>query len=114
MPVLIEGLQQVAVLDLPVAAGTAFWLGVRLDGEHLYTCGKHRERLQTLIRHWRADWRGGKHFLNAGGPYGGREKHANILRQEEAKRSSKECDAFKVLFNVFLNKFCLVSGRKEK
>ena len=30
MPVFIEGLQQVAVLDLPVAAGTAFWLGVHL------------------------------------------------------------------------------------
>lgn len=51
MPVLIEGLQQVAVLDLPVAAGTAFWLGVRLNGEHLYTWEKHRKRLQTLIKH---------------------------------------------------------------
>ena len=39
MPVLVQGLQQVAVLDLPAAAGAAFWLGVRLDGEHLYTCG---------------------------------------------------------------------------
>lgn len=51
MPVRIEGLQQVAVLDLPVAAGTAFWLGVRLNGEHLYTWEKHRKRLQTLIEH---------------------------------------------------------------
>lgn len=41
VPVLIKGLQQVTVLDLPVAAGTAFWLGVRLDGEHLYTWEKH-------------------------------------------------------------------------
>lgn len=45
VPVLIKGLQQVAVLDLPVAAGTAFWLGVRLDGEHLYTWKKDRRTL---------------------------------------------------------------------
>lgn len=48
MPVLIEGLQEVAVLDLPVAAGTAFWLRVRLDGKHLYTC-EEKVRRQDLV-----------------------------------------------------------------
>lgn len=36
MPELIQGLQQIAVLDLAVAASAAFGLGVRLNGEHLY------------------------------------------------------------------------------
>lgn len=40
MPELIQGLQQVAVLYLAVAAGAAFGLGVRLNGEHLYSCKK--------------------------------------------------------------------------
>lgn len=43
MPVFVQGLQQVAILDLPVAAGAALWLGVRLDGEHLYTCGTEKQ-----------------------------------------------------------------------
>lgn len=42
VPVLVQGLEQVAVLDLPVAAGAAFWLGVRLDGEHLDALGKEQ------------------------------------------------------------------------
>lgn len=37
MPELIQGLQQVAVLYLAVAAGAAFGLGVRLNREHLYS-----------------------------------------------------------------------------
>lgn len=47
VPVLVQGLQQVAVLDLPVAAGTAFWLRVRLDGEHLYTYNNEK-RVKTM------------------------------------------------------------------
>lgn len=48
MPVLIESLQQVAVLDLPVTAGTAFRLGVRLDGKHLYTWEKHKQSFKII------------------------------------------------------------------
>lgn len=48
MPVLIESLQQVAVLDLPVTAGTAFRLGVRLDGKHLYTWEKQKQSFKII------------------------------------------------------------------
>lgn len=44
MPVLVQCLQQVSVLDLAVAACTALLLPLRLDGEHRHTWdGKIRQ-----------------------------------------------------------------------
>lgn len=40
MPILVQCLQQVPVLDLAVAACTALLLPFRLDGEHRHTCDR--------------------------------------------------------------------------
>jgi hypothetical protein len=50
VPVFIQGLEQISVLNLPVAAGTALWLGVRLDGEHLYTWEEKRRKMSERRR----------------------------------------------------------------
>lgn len=57
MPVLVQRLQQVPVLDLAVAACTALLLPFRLDGEHRHTCngktdghGSDLELWQTLLQ----------------------------------------------------------------
>ena len=50
VPVLVQRLQQVAVLDLAVAARAALLLPFGLDGEHRHTCG------WTDRWTWRALW----------------------------------------------------------
>lgn len=52
MPVLVQRLQQVPVLDLAVAACTALLLPFRLDGEHGHTCNGKTDRQGSDLELW--------------------------------------------------------------
>ncbi len=49
VPVFVQGLEQVAVFNLTVAAGTSLLFSFGLDGEHRHTCGDRETNTESIV-----------------------------------------------------------------
>lgn len=49
VPVFVQGLEQVAVFNLTVAAGASLLFSFGLDGEHRHTCGDRETNTESVV-----------------------------------------------------------------